>query len=64
MDFDANSVYPSAMWDENSVFPEIKIYLTFKPHMNDGYVEAFYDQTFVHGGNESAKSKKNEIPST
>ena len=23
MDYDANSLYPSALWNENSVYPEI-----------------------------------------
>ena len=24
MDYDANSLYPSAMWDENSLYPKIE----------------------------------------
>ena len=35
MDFDGNSSYPSAMWDEKSVYLKIEIGSAFKPHMND-----------------------------
>ena len=45
MDFDATSLYPSAMWDENSVYPKIEIGFGFKPEMIDVYVEAFNNQT-------------------
>ena len=31
MDFDATSLYPSAMWDENSVYPKIESGFAFKP---------------------------------
>ena len=54
MDFDATSLYPSAMWDENSVYPKIETGFAFKPHMNDVYVEAFNNQTFNQDGDESA----------
>ena len=54
MDFDANSLYPSAMWDENSVYPKIETGFAFKPHMNNVFVKAFNDQTFNEDGNESA----------
>ena len=54
MDFDATSLYPSAMWDQNSVYPKIETGLAFKPHMNDIYVEAFNNQTFNENGDESA----------
>ena len=54
MDFDATSLYPSAMWDENSVYPKIETGFAFKPHMNDVYVEAFNIQTFNEDGDESA----------
>ena len=40
MDFDATSLYPSAMWDQNSVCPKIETGFAFKPHMNDFYVES------------------------
>ena len=54
MDFDATSLYPSAMWDENSVYPKIESGFAFKPHMNHVYVEAFNNQTFNEDGDESA----------
>ena len=54
MDFDATSLYPSAMWDENSVYPKIETGLAFKPQMNKTYVDAFNNQTFSQDGNESA----------
>ena len=54
MDFDATSLYPSAMWDEKSLYPKRETGLAFKPHLNDVYVEAFNNQTFNEDGNESA----------
>ena len=54
MDFDTTSLNPSAMWDENSVYPKIETGLAFNPHMNDVYVEAFNNQTFNRDGDESA----------
>ena len=54
MDFDATSLYPSAIWDEKSVYPKIETGFAFKPHMNDIYVEAFNNQTFNEDGDESA----------
>ena len=54
MDFDATSLYASAMWDENSVYPKIGNGFDFKLHVNDIYVEAFSKQTFNQDGIESA----------
>ena len=54
MDFDATSLYPSAVWDENSVYPKIESGFAFEPHMNNVYVEAFNNQTFNQDGDESA----------
>ena len=54
MDFDATSLYPSAMWDEYSVYPKIETAFAFKLHMNDVYVEAFNIQIFNQDGNGSA----------
>ena len=54
MDFDATSLYPSAMWDENSVNPKIGTGFAFKPDMNDVYVEAVNIRTFNEDGDESA----------
>ena len=46
MDFDATSIYPSAIWDENSVYPKRETGYAFKPHMNDVFVNEFNNQTF------------------
>ena len=54
MDFDATSLYPSAMWDEDSVYSKMITGFAFKPHMNDVYVEAFNNQTYHQDGDESA----------
>ena len=54
MGYDGNSLYPSAMWDENSVYPKIETGFDFKPNMNDVYVDAFNNQTFNEDGDESA----------
>ena len=54
MDFDATSLYPSAMWDENSLYPKIETGFAFKPNMNDVYLEAFNIKTFNQDGDESA----------
>ena len=54
IDFDATSLYPSAMWDGIAVYPKIETGFAFKPDMNDVYVEAFNNQTFNEDGDESA----------
>ena len=54
MDFDGTSLYPSAMWDEKSVYLKIKTEFVFQPHMNNDYLEAFNNQNFTQNGNESA----------
>ena len=54
MGYDGNSLYPSAMWGENSVYPKLETGFAFAPHMNDVYVEAFNNQTFNETGDESA----------
>ena len=46
MDFDATSLYLSAMWDKNSVQLKIETGFAFKTHMNDIYIEAFNIRTF------------------
>ena len=40
-DFDAVSLYPSAMWDENSIYPRIETGNTFTRDKNDELVEKF-----------------------
>ena len=59
MDFDATSLYPSAMWDKNRVYPKIETGYAFKPQMNDVFVSDFNNKTFNQDGNDSALSKKN-----
>ena len=54
LDYDANSLNHSAMWDENSLYPQVEIGFAFKPDMNDVYLEAFNNQTFNEDGDESA----------
>ena len=53
MDFDASSLYPSAMWDKKSVYPKMETGFTSKPHMNKTSVDAFNNQTFNQDGDES-----------
>ena len=52
--YDGNSLYPSAMYDCESVYPKIETGFVFKPHMNKTFVEAFNNQTFNEDGDESA----------
>ena len=54
MVFDATSLYPSAMWDENSVYPKIETGFHCKPHMKKTYVDAFNNPIFNEDGKESA----------
>ena len=54
MDYDATSLYPSAKWDEKSVYPKIETGFAFKTDTKDIFVEAFINQTFNQDGNESA----------
>ena len=48
-DFDAISLYPSAMWDPKSVYPKIETGYAFTKDMNDDLVEKFNNQTFTQG---------------
>ena len=48
-DFDAVSLYPSAMWDEKSIYPRIETGYAFKSHMNNELVGKFNNQTFNKG---------------
>ena len=48
-DFDATSLYPSAMWDEKSIYPRIETGYSFTRDMNDELVEKFNNQTFFQG---------------
>ena len=48
-DFDCVSLYPSAMWDKNSIYPKIETGYAFEKHMNDELAEKFNNQTFTQG---------------
>ena len=54
MCYDGNSLYPSALYDCESVYPKIETGFAFKPHMNKTFVETFNNQTFNEDGDESA----------
>ena len=53
-DFDAVSLYPSAMSDPEAIYPRIETCYAFTPDMNDDLVEKCNNQTFTQG---SATSK-------
>ena len=46
-DFDAVSLYPSAMWDENSIYPRIETGYSFTKDINDELVEKFNTSNFT-----------------
>ena len=48
-DFDAVSLYPSAMWDENSIYPRMETGYNFTKDMNDELVEKFITGNFTTG---------------
>ena len=48
-DFDAVSLYPSAMWDEKSVYPRIETGYAYARDMNDELVEKFNTGNFTQG---------------
>ena len=48
-DFDAVSQYPSAMWDENSIYPTTETVYAFTKDMNDKLVEKFNTKNFRQG---------------
>ena len=48
-DFDATSLYPSAMWDEKSIYPRIETGYSFTRDMNKYLVHRFNNQTFTRG---------------
>ena len=48
-DFDGTSLYPSAMWDEKSIYPRIETGYAYRKDMNDELVEKFNNQTFTQG---------------
>ena len=48
-DFDAVSLYPSAMWDEKSIYPRIETGYAYTPDMNNELVEKFNTGNFNQG---------------
>ena len=54
-DLDAMSLYPSALWDESSIYPWIETGYAYTNGMNDEFVEKFNSGRFTKG---SAISKK------
>ena len=48
-DFDAVSLYPSAMWDPKSLYPKIETGYAFEKHMNNELVEKFNNQILLKG---------------
>ena len=54
MCYDGNSLYPSALYVCESVYPKIETGFAFKPHMNKTFVEVFNNQTFNEYGDESS----------
>ena len=48
-DFDAVSLYPSAMSDEKSIYPRVETGYACTPDMNDELVEKISTQTFTQG---------------
>ena len=54
MDFDAPSLYPTALWDEKSVHIKTKNGYAFEPHMRKVNLDDFNQQTISQDGNDSA----------
>ena len=48
-DYDATSLYPSAMWDEKSIYPRIETGYAFTRDMNKILVHRFNNQNFTQG---------------
>ena len=48
-DIDAVSLYPSAMWDENSKYPRFETGNAFTRDMNDEFVEKINTGNFTEG---------------
>ena len=48
-DFDAVSLYPSAMSDPETIYPRMETGYAFTPDMKDDLVEKFLNQTFNEG---------------
>ena len=48
-DFDAVSLYPSAMWDPKSIYPKMETGYAHDKHMNNELVETINNQIFTQG---------------
>ena len=48
-DFDAVSLYPSAMWDEKSIYPRIETGYAYTRDMNEELVNKFNTGNFIQG---------------
>ena len=48
-DFDCVSLYPSAMWEKNSIYPIVETGYASEKYMNEELVEKFNNQTFTQG---------------
>ena len=48
-DFDANSLYPTAMWDKKSIYPRIETGYAYTRDMNNELVEKFNTGNFTQG---------------
>ena len=62
MNSDATSLYPTAMFEKNSIYPKIDTGYPFKPLINDIFINCFDRKTFNQDGNESAILKRNSQP--
>ena len=58
MNYDANSLYFSAICDIISIFAKIETGYAFEPHMSDIHVNDFNNETFNQDGKNSAIFKK------
>ena len=50
MDFDATTLYSSAMWDDENVYPKIETEYPFTLDMKDELVEKFNSSNFNQDG--------------
>ena len=57
MAYNAINLYPSATWNQNSVYTKRESGFCFRPDTNDVYVEAFNNQNFNEDDNESPMLK-------
>ena len=46
-DFDCVGLYPSAMWDKNSIYPKMETGYAFEEHMNIELIEKFNNQILI-----------------